>query len=66
MSRILSESRIGKYLVLKISDIPLKAYNKIKIGKEIFNIVPMYDSKQCIAIESKGTFLNENIEFLLA
>ena len=66
MSRILSEFRIEKYLVLKISDIPLKPYNKVKIEQEIFDIVPMYDAKQCVAIESNKTFLNKNIEFLLA
>lgn len=65
MSKIISEFKIGKYLILKVSDIPFKPYNKVKIENEIFSIVPSYDTKNCVAIESNGSFVNKNIEFVM-
>lgn len=65
MSKVILESRLGKYLILKLSEIPLKPYNKVKIRENFFNLVPMYDTENCIAIESNDSFFNEEVEFIL-
>lgn len=64
MSKIISEFKIGQYLILKVSNIPFKPYNGVKIDNEIFDLVPSYDMENCVAIESNGSFVNKNIEFV--
>lgn len=64
MSKIISNFIIDKYSVIKVDEIPAKPYNKIKIGNDFFKPVPIFDAKNCIAIESNKKFISENIEFI--
>ena len=64
MSKIISNFIIDKYSVIKVDEIPTKPYNKIKIGNDFFKPVPIFDAKNCIAIESNKKFISENIEFI--
>ena len=64
MSKIIDNFIIGEYSVLKIDNIPNKSFYKVKIKDTIFDLVPIYDAKNCIAIKSNCIFINENIEFI--
>lgn len=64
VSKVIKESRIGKYLILRIENIPSTPYKKLKINNELFNIVPSYDING-IAIETDKSVLNSEVEFVL-
>lgn len=64
MYTVLSEFRVGDYAVLKLNkDKPLKEYSKYLIDGLEFDIIPIYDASRCIAIKTKDSFLNKNVEF---
>ena len=65
MSKIIENFIIDKYSVLKVDNIPNKKFNKVKINDVVFDLVPIFDAQNCIAIKSKNTFINENIEFIM-
>lgn len=64
MNKVLSSFSIGKYRVLKLSTMPTKPYSHIKINEKVFTPVPVYDMKNCVAIESNCNFTNSAIEFI--
>jgi hypothetical protein len=69
MSKIVNSFKVKKYsvLILETNGIPNKSFRKLKIGNDIFKPVPIFDAKDCVAIESdtdKETFIGKNIEFL--
>ncbi|WP_017416040.1 hypothetical protein [Clostridium tunisiense] len=65
MCKVISEFRVKNYAVLKLDeDKPLKKYSKYLIDGLEYEIVPVYDSPRCIAIESNDSFLNKEIKFI--
>lgn len=64
MIKILNSFIIGKYRVFKLSTMPTKPYSHIKIGEDIFIPVPIFDMKNCVAIESTRNFNSTTIEFI--
>lgn len=56
---------LDRYTVLRFNKLPTTPYKKIKVGSRLFEVVPVYDAKNCIAVESTDSFLNSQIEFVL-
>lgn len=52
MSKVIYEFHIKKYTVLKLDKMPKKSYHKFMIDGNEYKPVPIYDMKNCIAIES--------------
>lgn len=64
MPKVVHEFSIGKYKILKLDEAkPNKKYKAYQIGGKVYDIVPMYDAENCIAIESSDSFVGETIEF---
>lgn len=65
MIKILSQWEIGKYTALELDhDIPLKKYKKYRINGIDHDPVPVYDMPKHIAIEGKGDFVGNTVEFI--
>lgn len=64
MSKIIDEFRVGKYVVLKLDTMPQAKHRKYKIDSVEFEPVPIYDTHQCIAIESDENFIGKTVEFI--
>ena len=65
MYQVIAEFSVGNYRVLKLNNaVPLRPYKKYKIGEQEFDIVPLYDLPNCIAIASDRSFLNQVVEFI--
>lgn len=64
MSRVIDELHIKKYTVLKLDEMPLKTYHFFLIDGNKYKPVPMYDTKNCIAIESNESFIGKVVEFI--
>ncbi len=64
MSKVINEFYIDKYVVLILDNMPNESYHKFRIKGEEFAPVTVYDGNNCIAIESKESFIGEIIEFL--
>ena len=64
MAIVVSEFSLGKYKVLDIKgQYPKTKYTKYVIDGKKYDIVPVYDMPNCIAIESKESFKGKNVEF---
>lgn len=64
MLKIVSDFSIGKYRVLKLDgEKPTKSYTKYRIDGKVYNIVPMYDAPNCIAIETDASLQGKTVEF---
>lgn len=59
------EMKIKQYTVLQFSELPSQPYRKLYAKGKIFDIVPIYDMENCVAIESTDIFLNEDISFIM-
>jgi hypothetical protein len=67
MSRIISELRTGKYVLLQVDSIPQsKEYWKYLIGNIEYDIVMVYDLPGHIAIETEieESFVGKEVEFI--
>lgn len=65
MQRILSQWSVGKYTVLEVEhELPMKPYKKYRINGKEYEIVPVYDLPNSIAIEAKGDFTGKTVEFV--
>lgn len=64
MAKIVSDLRIGKYRVLKLDEAkPREPYTKYLIDGKAYDIVPVYDAKDCVAVEADESLLGKTIEF---
>ena len=64
MRKVISEMNIGNYKVLALDgELPLKRYRKYVIDGTAYDIVPVYDLPNCIAIESDDHFAGKTVEF---
>lgn len=65
MQRILSQWSVGKYTVLEVEhELPMTPYKKYRINGKEYEIVPVYDLPNSIAIEAKGDFTGKIVEFV--
>ena len=64
MSKVVYEFHIKKYTVLKLDEMPQKAYRNFLIDGNEYKPVPIYDAKNCIAIESSKSFIGKIVEFV--
>lgn len=65
MSKVVSEWKIGKYTALELDQgPPMKPYYKYRIDGVDYDIVPVYDIPNHIAVESKSSFLGKTVEFI--
>jgi len=65
VNKVISDFSIGKYRVLKIDgEIPKKSYSLFRIDGKEYESVPIYDTLNCIAIESSESFLGKQVDFV--
>lgn len=64
MSKVIYEFHIKKYIVLKLDEMPKKSYHKFLIDGNEYKPVPIYDTKNCIAIESDKSFIGKVVTFI--
>ena len=65
MRKVISEITLGKYKALILDGpVPIHQYSKYRIDGFYYDIVPVYDAKNCIAIESADSFLGKTVEFI--
>lgn len=65
MRKVLSQWEIEKYTALELDDdIPLESYKKYRINGKDYDPVPLYDLPRHIAIEGKGDFVGNTVEFI--
>lgn len=65
MSKVVSEWKIGKYTALELDQRPpIKPYHKYRIDGKEYDIVPIYDIPNHIAVESESDFLGKTVEFI--
>lgn len=64
MLKIVSDFSIGKYRVLKLDgEKPTKPHMKYRIDGKTYDIVPMYDAPNCVAVETDASLRGKTIEF---
>lgn len=65
MRKIISEITLGKYKALILDGpVPTHRYSKYCIDGIYYDIVPVYDAKNCIAIASSDSFLGKIVNFV--
>lgn len=64
MSTVIDEFQVKEYTVLKLDSLSKAPYRKYKIEGEEYDVIPMYDAPNCIAIKAKGSFLGKTVEFV--
>lgn len=64
MSTVIDEFHVREYAVLKLDTLSKDPYRKYKIEGEEYDVIPMYDAPNCIAIKAQGTFLGKTVEFV--
>lgn len=64
MAKVIHEFSIGKYKVLKLDEMPIvHDYKQYVIGGKHYPVVPMYDTANCIAVESTESFKGMQVDF---
>ena len=64
MSKVINEFHVDKYAVLILDNMPDRDYHRFVIREKEYTPVPIFDSKNCVAVESNESFIGETIEFL--
>ena len=65
MRTIVSEFRANKYIILTLDGpIPMKEHRKYRIAGIDYDIVPLYDMPNSIAITAEGSFIGQTVEFI--
>lgn len=65
MRKVISQWKIGKYLVLELDQsLPKTEYTKYSISGNDYDPVPVYDLPNHIAIEATGNFEGKTVEFI--
>lgn len=63
--KVISEFSLGQYKILALDgELPTQRYSKYVIDGKPFNIVPLYDLPNSIAIESNDCFIGKTVEFM--
>ena len=62
--KVISEFSLGQYKILALDrELPTKGYSQYVIEGKLFNIVPLYDLPNSIAVESTDSFIGKTVEF---
>lgn len=62
--RVISEIAVGNYKVLKLDGSkPNRKYTKYIIDGQQYDIVPMYDAENCIAVKSSESLNGKTVSF---
>lgn len=65
MNKVVSELSIGKYKVLTLDEKKTDvSYTKYLIDGKEYNIVPIYDAPNCIAVESNDVFIDKHVKYI--
>lgn len=65
MYKVISEFRAGKYAILKLDKKIMEIdYHKYRIEGKDYDIVPVYDLPNHIAVESSEDFVGKTVEFI--
>lgn len=65
MRTVVSDFGVGKYRVLKLDGPkPSSKYDAYRIDGIVYNIIPLYDAVNCLAIESGDSFVGSTVEFI--
>lgn len=65
MNKVTSEFSVGKYKVLVLDKKkPDSTYNKYSIEGIEYDIVPIFDSPNSIAIESNDSFIGKVVKYI--
>lgn len=65
MRKVISEITLGKYKALILDGpVPTYRYSKYCIDGTYYDIVPVYDAKNCIAIVSSDSFVGKIVDFV--
>lgn len=58
------EFQVGKYKILKLSSFPKTLFSSVIIDKKSYELVPVFDLPNSIAIESDDSFLGMEVLFV--
>lgn len=64
MCQIIHEIHLDEYTILRMDQLPNKAYSKFRIDGIEYEPVPIYDAPNCIACKSKDSFEGKTVEFI--
>ena len=65
MRKIVSAIRVGKYTLLLLDGpVPSKEYSKYCIDGIEYDIVPVYDLPNNIAVAAEGLFVGKTVQFI--
>lgn len=65
MRKVVSQLHLSKYTLLSLDGpIPAKEHRKYRIDGIEYNIVPVYDMPNSIAIATEGHFVGKTVEFI--
>lgn len=64
MRKIIEDFQVSRYRLLKLDgELPRCGYSKYIIDGNVYDIVPVYDAPNCIAVESTDSFKGKCVEF---
>lgn len=64
MNKVVSEFAIDSYKVLTLDgEMPKRSYREYIIDGKRYEIVPVYDLQNCIAIQSADNFIGKTVLF---
>lgn len=64
MNKVVDEISIEGKKILRLDEMKTPmSYRKYSIDGKTYNIVPVYDAKNCIAIESTESFIGKTVEY---
>lgn len=63
MSKIIQEISVGKYKILKLDVMPSTSYTAVIIKGRRYDLIPIYDALNCIAVESSEKLYGAEVTF---
>lgn len=65
MNKVVYEFKADKYMALVLDEMKTpKSYQKYSIDGKTYDIVPVYDAPNCIALESSDSFIGKTVEYI--
>lgn len=65
MRKVIYEFSAGEYTILKLDGpIPSKLHTAYIIDGKEYEIVPVYDMPNCIAVKANGNFIGKEVRFI--
>lgn len=64
MRKIIYEFSVGEYTIMKLDgSVPSKLHTAYIIDGKKYDIVPLYDMPNCIAVRGVGGFIGKKVQF---